>query len=312
MTVPTAAKTASESIVCYCFNRTSRQLQEAHSRLGNLPDVQKETRAGTKCGGCRLVLESMFGENPDEILSLDGVPGERNVCVRPGHNLMKGFVVADHRLDTIVYSSNGVPPQFDGQDTTMPVEYMLLDMSGKPILHRAVTLQSNETFSFDTRKENLPRPLYGMFLFKMGRANYGGGRFNTVWTNGVSACTTHEINDSGRPGVVLPIPVDAGFLRGPNSLYLAMQNPHDWPIRLRLEPFDGKAAVGEPLYRDLPAHSTQWLNAGKDVYKPLLADNPRARLMMRIQSDPLRMEFAPTLYFFMHNLETDIWSSNHL
>ncbi|MEO6096906.1 MAG: (2Fe-2S)-binding protein [Fibrobacteria bacterium] len=306
----TATGAASDPIVCYCFNRTSKQLRDAHARLGSLPEVQKETRAGTKCGGCRMILESMFDENPDEILSLG--QGGRNVCVRPGSTLMKGFVAADHRLDTVVYSSNGVPPQFDGQDMSLPLEYMLLDSSGNPVLHRTARLESNETFCFDTRKENLPRPLYGMFLLRLGRANYGAGRFNTVWTNGVSACTTHEINDSGRPCSVLPVPVDDAFLRGPNSIFLAMQNPHDWPIRLRLEAVDANGAVLACLHRELPPRNSQWLNVLKEVFRPLLAEHAGARLTLRIQSEPRRMDMAATLYFFLHNLETDIWSANHL
>jgi bacterioferritin-associated ferredoxin len=309
---PAPSKASSDSVVCYCYNRTSQQLREAHARLGNLSDVQKETRAGTKCGGCRLVLESLFGENPDEILRLKGTGGDRNICARPGHLLMKGFVAADHRLDTVVYASNGAPPQFADQDLKMPVEYMLVDSSGRPVIHRSTVIGTNETFCFDTREENLPRPLYGMFLFRIGRANYGGARFNSVWTNGISACSTHEINDSGRPSVVLPIPVDAAFQRGPNSIHLAMQNPHDWPIRLLLQVFDASGREMDRRLQDMAPHTTRWLDVSKDVYAPILAAYPDRSLSMRIESDPVRMEFSPTLYFFLRNLNTDIWTANHL
>ncbi len=311
MTPPTAP-TTSDSIVCYCYNRTSLQLREAHGRLGSLSALQQETRAGTKCGGCRFLLESMFGETPDEILDLDRDGGRRNICVRPGKHVMKGFVVADHRLDTVVYSSNAVPPQFAEHDMGMPIEYMLLDAAGKPILHRAAILGTNETFCFDTRKENLPRPLYGMLLLQIGRANYGGARFNSVWTNGVSACSTHEINDSGRPSVVLPIPVDAAFAQGPNTIRLAIQNPHSWPIRLALQVFDESGRELDRRYRDMAGHTTQWVDVMKEVFKPLLARHPRSRLVLRVESDPVRNEFAPTTYFFMRNLNTDIWNANHL
>jgi hypothetical protein len=178
---------------------------------------------------------------------------------------MKGLVIANHRLDTVVYSSNGVPPQFAEQEISMPVEYMLLDMAGKPLLHRSITLKSNETFCFDTRRENLPRPLYGMLLYRIGRSNYGGARFNSVWTNGISACSTHEINDSGRPSVVLPIPVDRAFLNGPNVLYLAIQNPKSWPIRLLLQVFDEPGNELGQFYRDLPPNTTQWLNVTEET-----------------------------------------------
>jgi hypothetical protein len=198
MTSPTAStkpdskpESTPDSIVCYCYNRTSLQLRDAHARLGSLSALQQETRAGTKCGGCRFLLESMFGESPDEILNLDQQGSRRNICVRAGKHVMKGFVVADHRLDTVVYASNAAPPQFPGHDMGMPIEYMLLDMAGKPIIHRAAVLATNETFCFDTRKENLPRPLYGMLLLQIGISNYGAALYNSVWTNGVSACSTN-------------------------------------------------------------------------------------------------------------------------
>jgi bacterioferritin-associated ferredoxin len=145
MSTQNDSKTLSDSIVCYCFNRSSSQLKEAYERLGSLGEVQRETKVGSHCGGCRMILESMFGENPEEILNLKPNAGDRNICVKQGVRLMKGLVIANHRLDTVVYSSNGVPPQFAEQEISMPVEYMLLDMAGKPLLHRSITLKSNET-----------------------------------------------------------------------------------------------------------------------------------------------------------------------
>jgi bacterioferritin-associated ferredoxin len=312
MSTPVDSKALTDSIVCYCFNRSSSQLTEAYGRLGSLSEVQRETKVGSNCGGCRMVLESMFGENPDEILNLKRNASDRNICVKQGDRLMKGLVIANHRLDTVVYSSNGVPPQFAEQEISMPVEYMLLDMAGNPLFHRSTTLKSNETFCFDTRRENLPRPLYGMFLYRIGRSNYGGARFNSVWTNGISACSTHEINDSGRPSVVLPIPVDSAFLNGPNILYLALQNPKSWPIRLLMQVFDEPGNELGQYYRDLPPNTTQWLNVSKEIFKPLISRNPNVKLVVRINSDPMRSEFSPTMYFFMRNLNTDIWTANHL
>jgi hypothetical protein len=112
--------------------------------------------------------------------------------------------------------------------------------------------------------------------------------------------------------VVLSIPVDIAFLNGPNRLHLALLNPHDWPIRLRLQAFDAGGEVLGEHFRDLPARTTQWADVTGEIYAPILALHPRARLAMRIESDPVRMEFSPTLYFFLHNLNTDIWSANHL
>jgi bacterioferritin-associated ferredoxin len=308
-----APAAATDSVVCYCFNRNQGQLREAHARLGSLAAVQKETRVGSKCGGCRLILENMFGENPEEILNLGGRdPARSNLCVRPGRHVMKGFVAANHRLDTVIYSSNAVPPQFGAQDSSIPVEYMLLDMAGKPVIHRSKTFRTHETFCFDTRKEPIPRPFYGMFLFAIGRANYGASRFNTVWTNGISTCSTHEINDSGRPSTVLPVMADAAFLAGPNRIHLAMQNPHAHAIRVMLHVFDVKGAEAETRYRDMAPHTTEWIDVSRTLYAPALADRPGGQVFLRIQAEPRRVENAPTLYFFIHNLETDIWSANHL
>ncbi len=310
--VPAFAEHSSDSVICFCFNKTSQQLQEAHSRLGSLTKVQRECGAGTKCGGCRLLLESIFNERPEEILKLGRHGGDRNICVRQGQRLMKGFVIADHRLNTVVYSSNCAPPQFGEQDMTMPVAYMLLDSSGKPVLHRTAIIGTNETFSFDARKENIPKPFYGMFLFNIGRANYGAGRFNSVWTNGISACSTHEVNNSGRPSVVLPTLVDLEFSRGSNSIHLALQNPHAYPIRLKFQIF---AEAGNEVlcrYLDMPVLTTKWLNVSKEIFEPILAEKPTLRLGLRIESAPVDVKFSPTIYFFIHNLNTDLWSANHL
>ena len=115
-----------------------------------------------------------------------------------------------------------------------------------------------------------------------------------------------------RPSAFLPIPVDLDFLRGPNTIHLALQNPHDWPIRLQLQVFDGPGIDYAREYREMPPHTTQWVDVLKELYGPVLAAHPRAKLSLHIESDPVRMEFAPTLYFFMHNRNTDIWTANHL
>jgi hypothetical protein len=303
---------ASESVICYCKSLTLGMLEESFKECGNLGALQKRTRAGTVCGGCRVILESVFGESPDEILSLRGDPEkDSGMLIKPGSRIMKGFVVADHRLDSVVSACNGVPPQFGNQRTTVPVEYALLDQDGRMVLHRKTVFRTHETFRFDTAKEDIPRPLYGMFLYSLGRSNYGASRFNVAWTNGVSSASTHEINDSGRPNVFLPLVADPDFLAGPNRVYLAVQNPRPHAAKLRFRLLDRRGGAVSESILDLGPHSTRWLDVNRDYYAPGLALRPDG-VVLKIEADGLRAEIAPTIYFFFHNLNTDIWSANHL
>lgn len=315
--ISTASKTASpsalDSMVCFCFNKTRADLTEVHRRRGTLAGVQAETRVGSNCGGCRLLLEAMFGEAPGEVLSLRGSPESNpRFCVVPGTRLMKGFVAADHRLDTQIYASNAVPPQFGGQDTTVTVQYALLDGQGRRVLGRTLEWKTHETFCFDTRKVAIPRPLHGMFLLQIGRVNYGAARFNSVWTNGISSCSTHEINDSGRPSVVLPLFADREFLAGPNSVFLALQNPNPRAITVRISLFDegGRALLDVPIAME--PGTTRWLDANREFYAKALEREPGARVALRIASDPVDVSTSPTTYFFFHNQNTGIWTANHL
>lgn len=299
--------------VCYCYNLTRGDLLASHRKHGSLAGVQADTRAGTKCGGCRLMLESLFGEMPGDMYAGRGNPATNShFCVQPGSVLMKGFVVANHELDTTVFASNGVPPQFGVQDTTVPIEYALLDQNGKVVLGRRFEWKTHETFRFDTREENLPRPLYGTFLFHIGRGNYGASRFNCVWTNGVSSCATHEINHSGRPTVALPLFADREFLAGPNTIYLAIQNPHPRPMNIRIRMFDeGNRDLSELVFPLAPGR-TEWVNASRECYGPALEKHPRARAALAVRNHPVDFDLAPTTYFFFHNRNTGIWTVNHL
>lgn len=307
------AVSGDDSTVCYCYNKTRRDLLEAYGRCGSLAQVQAETRAGNNCGGCRLLLESMFGEATGEIMALRGSPlTNPRFCNKPGTRIMKGFVIADHELDTRVYASNGVPPQFGGQDTTIPIEYVLLDDSGRRVAGRAEEWKTNETFCFDTSAIDIPRPLHGMFLLMLGRVNYGAARFNLVWGNGVSACSTHEVNDSGRPSVVLPLFADRAFLDGPNTVYVSVQNPHPRPISVRFDLFDsGNRSLAEFRAKLEPGH-TRWFDVNSEFYSPALRANPSGAAALRIETDPVDVSCAPTTYFFFHNRNTGIWTANHL
>lgn len=303
---------APESIVCYCNSLTLGMLKESFKACGNLKDMQKRTRAGMVCGGCRLILDSVFGEKPDEIIALHGdVDNSSGALIKPGTRVMKGFIAADHRLDSVVSSCNGVPPQFGNQETAVPIEYALLDQDGKVVLHRKARLDTHETFRFSTAEEDIPRPLYGMFLLSIGRSNYGASRFNVAWSNGVSSASTHEINDSGRPNVFLPIVADKEFLAGPNRIYLAVQNPRAWAARLRFKLSDRHGKPVSESILDLAPHSTRWIDVNREYYAPGLAAGADGALL-KVEADGLRADISPTIYFFFHNLSSDLWTANHL
>ena len=68
---------SADSMICYCNNLTREDLLRHHRRCGSLAKVQDETKAGKACGGCRVILQSLFGELPQEINAVDngGVAG---------------------------------------------------------------------------------------------------------------------------------------------------------------------------------------------------------------------------------------------
>ncbi len=312
MSVKTQTASA-DSIVCFCYQQTAAALLAAYRKEGSVAGVQKLTRAGTACGGCRVMLESMFGQTPEEIneFGTGGIPGA-TACVKPGARVMKCFIAADDRLESTVFSSNAVPPQLIDCDSTIPIEYALLNSEGKAVLHRKEIIKTNQTFVFDTRREALPRPFYGMFLYLLGRSNYGASRFNVAWSNERSMTSTHENSSTGRPNVVLPILADDRFLAGVNEVYAAMQNPHGVPLQVFLRIFDvnTNAAVEHEL--TLAPGATRWLDVNRELYASALRQLPGATVAIRMYTAKLELDFAPTMYFFLHNRTTGIWSSNHL
>jgi hypothetical protein len=157
---------STDSMICYCNNLTREDLLRHHSRCGNLAKVQDETKAGKVCGGCRIILQSLFGELPQEVDSPDhgGVAGA-TICLKPGSRVMKAFIVSDDKLESSVYSSNAVPPQFADCNSTMPIEYAVFDHQGNTVLHRKESLKTNETFVFDITKNFLSRFMELLFIF---------------------------------------------------------------------------------------------------------------------------------------------------
>lgn len=308
----TESKPQADSIVCYCLNRTHSALTTAYARCGSLKRLQDETRVGTVCGGCRIVLESLFEEKTEEILNLKPRNGA-HAFFQPGTRFMRGLLIADGELDTVIYSSNGVPPQYGHQEMGTTLQYAVLDAKGALVLQRQAYLKTYETFSFDTRKEQLPRPFYGTFIYVMGRTNYGASRFNTIWKSRDSSAGTHENTFTGRPKMVLPIIVDEAFLAGPNEVRLAMQNPHGFTVPCQFRAFDvDRPQVQGMFYFDLPPQSTRWFRLNEEVFRPTLARQPGSRIAVEISCIPADTRIAPAMYFFVHNRNTGIWNANHI
>src|SRR5262245_28914332 len=108
---------AEDSIVCYCYRLTTRMLRESYARCGSLAGVEQETRAGTGCTGCKVLLYSIFGEKPTDHYQQQNpdlmLPSS---CKRPGNRLMKGFTIANEGLESSVFASNGAAPQLGDCD----------------------------------------------------------------------------------------------------------------------------------------------------------------------------------------------------
>ena len=302
------------SLVCFCHKKTAAQLVEAYKRLGNLERVQKETRAGLGCGGCRMILFSLFGETPKD-LALDHhveIPGA-SACVKPGMRLMKGLVVANGEIESTIYASNAVPPQFIDCDSTTDLEYALFDMEGNAVIHRTETFKTNETFVFESRKENLPRPFYGLFLLQLKRSNYGASRFNTYWSNERSTTTTHEVGNTGRPERHFPLVVNQQTLEGPNRIYLSMQNTYNEnPMQCCIKVYDLKDKAEITWSCPIPRFGTRWFDLLELFFKPALAKRPDAEFALRIYRPDLNCDLAPNMYFFMHNRNSGLLNVNHM
>jgi len=276
--------------------------------------LQQETKAGLGCGGCRLTLFSLFGEAPKNlnVLEHSHVPGA-TACVKPGMRLMKGLVVADGNIESTIYASNAVPPQFVDCDSTTDLEYALFDLEGRAVLHRSDSFKTNQTFVFDSRKETLSRPFYGLFLFQLKRSNYGASRFNVHWSNGRSTTTTHEIGDSGRPDVHLPVIVTKAILEGPNRIYISMQNTYNEnPMRCTIRVYDVDNRDDITWDCPIPRFGTRWFDVLEQFFRPALKQRPNGNFALRIFRPDLDCNRAPNIYFFFHNRTTDLLNVNHM
>src|SRR5207245_437917 len=118
------------SIVCYCYRKTVRDLKEAYATCGSLKGVEDATRAGTACSGCKVILQSLFGEAPSDANAPFMETTVGTSCSKPGRRIMKGFFIHDENLHSKVFSSNAVAPQLGNCDTTTEAEYTLVDHKG--------------------------------------------------------------------------------------------------------------------------------------------------------------------------------------
>jgi len=307
------AKEPEDSLVCYCYRLTTKDLRQAYCKYGSLKGVEEHTKAGTGCTGCKVILHSLFGEAASDHYEHEKeAPSHGTSCSKPGSRTMKGFIVADDNLESLVYSSNAVAPQLGKCDASAEVEFTLFDHKGLPILMRKQQVSTNETFVFDTRKEKLDRPFHGMFSYTMNRSNFGASRFNIYWTNGKSTTSTHENATTGRPKLILPILIDRQFFEGPNTLYLGLMNPHHQSIPLILTLSDVESGETFNWNTDFIPYSSAWINVSKYMLARAFEKKPNGRFLLQTTTQSGNVHLSITQYFFVHNRTTDTWAANHL
>lgn len=300
------------SIVCFCYKLTTKDLKAAHAKYGSLKAVEEQTNVGRACTGCKVILEALFGETPETAYKEAYTPSHGTSCVKPGQRSMKGFVISDGDLESTIFSSNAIAPQLGPCDATTNYRYALFDQNGVPVYMGMQTVKTNETFIFETKGLKLPRPFIGQFAINLDRGNLGGARFNIYWSNQKGSTTTHENGNTGRPKVNLPVIVDRRLMQGPNTIYLANMNPQSVGLDVSYTVFDVDTGEEVPEVKHLGAYCSRWINASEEYFKPALERNPHGRYSIRICSAGMDRDCAPTTYFFFHNKDTGVWTSNHL
>lgn len=304
-----------DSIVCYCYRLTTKALREAYAKHGSLKAVEEATKVGKGCTGCKVILHSLFGEAATDHYHEEKHKEDQSMgsaCSKPGSRTMKGFIVADDNLESVVYSSNAVAPQLGKCDSSATVEFALFNHKGLPVLMRSQKIATNETFIFDTRKEKLERPFHGMFSYTMDRSNYGASRFNIYWSNGKSTTSTHENATTGRPRLVLPILLDRKFAEGPNTLFTGLMNPHYQPIPLTVTLCDTESGETFNWNSTFLPYATAWINVTKHLLVPALTRKPNGKFLFQVATQVGNPNLSITQYFFVHNRTTNTWSANHL
>ena len=301
-----------DSIVCYCYRLTTGDLKKAYKKYGSLKMVEEVTKAGTECTGCKVILKSLFGEDASDHYQAHMTPSTGTSCVKPGQHTQKAFIIADEHLESTVYSSNAVAPQLGDCSTKGEIEYALLDHKGVPVLMQKEIIDTNQTFVFDTRKVNIPRPFYGLFLLSYSRSNMAASRFNVHWSNGKSTTSTHENHASGRPRIFVPLMVTEEFLNGPNVIHISIYNPHHKTAPCKLTVFEVDTREEISWNTTFPSYTSAWINANEALFRTAIKRNPKGRWILKIESLNMDEHSALCVYFFMHNRKIDSWSCNHL
>lgn len=309
---PPSDENADNSIVCYCYKLTTRDLKKAYAKYGSLKAVEEHTRAGLGCTGCKILIQALFNEKATSLMEGYTPPVQGTSCSRPGSRTMKGFVIANGQLETTIYSSNAIAPQLGACDSTTVFNYALVDHAGLPVRLAAETVATNQTFTFDTKNYNLPRPFVGMFTLSLPRGNMGASRFNTYWSNSRNTTCTHEVGNSGRPRTFIPALITQSFLESGNTIYLALMNPHSRSLQLRVTVFEADSGQELIWTTTLGAYCSTWINASENFYRPALRKFPQGRCAIRVVTSSLQLSQAVSSYFFIHNERTDLWTSNHI
>lgn len=303
---------APDAMVCYCYGLTASMLRKKHAEAGSLKALQACCKAGKGCGGCRVVLQSMFNEEIEDMYKDTLSAPVGTPCAKPGSKIMTSFIIAAGDLESKVYSCNAVAPQLGDCNATTNYDYAIVNPKGKVVGQKSGTLTTNETFCFDTRTWALPRPFYGMFVMGLGRGNYGASRFNVQWGNSVSVTATHEISVTGRPRVFLPIFVSKSFVRTENDIFLAIMNPRTAPVKFLVVVFDPDTGNRLAYQSELGPFQSTWINATEYLYKPAIEQWPGGRFAIKVDTVELGHEEAVSVYFFFRNHATNQWSSQHL
>jgi len=302
----------SDPMVCFCYRQTVSTLREGHEKFGSLKALQKATNIGNGCGGCRASLCSLFQEEVDDINRLDTAPMRGSTCVKPGQRLMTGFIIADGNLESRVVSCNAIAPQLGDCNSTTPIGYALLNHKAEVMLQGDRVIKTGETFSFDTRDHNLPRPFFGTFVLSLGRENFGASRFNIQWSNGKSLSSTHENGPTGRPRVFLPTFFNRKNVDGPNKIHLGLLNPRTSTLHYSLVVFDRNSTKQVRWDANLGGYQSSWVDVNEVLIKPLLKRHPNGNFGVKIESSNIESIDAVTAYLFFHNVKKDFWSCQHL
>lgn len=303
---------AEDPTICYCYKITASQLRQKHRELGSLNAVLTETKAGSACFGCRGVIHAMFGETTDDLYDNNLNPSVGSPCVKPGEKTMTCFIVANGDLESRIFSCNATAPQLGYCDSSTPYEFAIFSPLGKNMLYRKGVVATGETFQFDTRSIDLPRPFHGMFVMRLGRENYGASRMNVQWGNECSVTSTHEISITGRPRIFLPVPVSARRVRTDNDIFLAVMNPWQKPVTFAIVVFDPE--TGQRLSWELALNpfNSLWINATEHLFQPALEKWPDGNFIVKVDSLERGHDDAVSVYFFFRNRHTNQWSSQHL